>query len=110
MPKKRCLGRPGQACNKLIDRKLTRCNDCERAVKHERNRQRAELEGGWPGAKKRQPCPQTGLCAWCGEAAFVDGKGPFVWGHYPTRFIDGGKTVVPIHRKCNESYMRQGNK
>ena len=95
MPLTRCL-----TCGGLIDSKLTRHPECRKAVKDERNRQANELG----------PCPQDGVCGYCREPAEAHGKGPLHWGHWPTRFIDGGTTVVPMHKLCNEKYMRTGKK
>lgn len=92
MPLTRCLG-----CRALIDSKLSRCTPCKKAVKADRNRQAYAL-----GA-----CPQDGICAIChglyGPASIDD---PYVWHHAPKRFIDGGKTVVPAHKSCNERQKR----
>lgn len=98
MPKTRCLGIPGvKRCNVYIDSTQSRCFACKKATKDERNRQ----------ASAFGPCPQTGLCAYCqglyGPATPAD---PFVWGHHPVRFIDGGRTAVPIHKRCNEQHMK----
>ncbi len=87
MPLTRCL-----SCSALIDSRRSRCRVCEQAVKIERSRQ----------ARALGPCPQDGRCGFCGEPAHTGGKGPLVWGHWPKRFIDGGKTVVPMHKVCNE--------
>jgi hypothetical protein len=29
-----------------------------------------------------------------------------VWHHAPLRFIDGGKTVTPAHKSCNEGLKK----
>lgn len=92
MPLTRCL-----SCGELIDSKLSRHPKCAKAVKDERNRQAALLG----------PCPQDGACGICagfhGPASVDD---PFVWHHAPKRFIDGGKTVIPAHKSCNERLKR----
>jgi hypothetical protein len=85
VPKSRCL-----TCRRYIDSRLSRCPECRKGVKGERNRQ----------ARVLGPCPQTGLCPYCKQPARSDD--PFVWCHHPVRFIDGGKTVVPGHKSCNE--------
>lgn len=108
MPKTRCLGRPGvNKCHKLIDSKLSRCPECAKAVKDERNRQVARFEGGWPGSKKKTPCPQEGLCPYCKEPAYPEFGDPFIWAHFPIRFVDGGQTVVPAHKSCNEGRAKR---
>ena len=85
MPLTRCL-----TCRGLIDSKRTRHPWCAKALKDERNRQAAELG----------PCPQDGRCPYCKQPSTP--SDPFVWCHHPVRFIDGGKTVVPGHKSCNE--------
>jgi hypothetical protein len=95
VPKQRCL-----TCNRLIDSRAFRgrCPRCSKQVKDERNRQ----------AREFGPCPQDGLCGYChglyGPATTSD---PFVWGHWPVRFIDGGKTAVPMHSSCNEGHAKR---
>lgn len=93
MPLTRCL-----SCGGLIDSKLSRHPRCAKEVKDERNRQAGILG----------PCPQVGLCGICAEP--VRPRDPFVWHHAPKRFIDGGRTVTPAHKSCNESEARKGKK
>lgn len=90
MPLTRCL-----SCKKLIDSRLSRCPECRKALKDERNRQAAELG----------PCPQDGFCPYC--AGTASPSDPFVWCHHPVRFVDGGRTVVPGHKSCNEGPARK---
>jgi hypothetical protein len=92
VPKSRCL-----SCRKLIDSRLSRCPPCKKAVKDERNRQ----------ARQFGSCPQVGTCGYChGMYGPATRDNPFIWGHYPVRFIDGGTTVIPLHRLCNEKHSR----
>lgn len=93
MPKTRCL-----SCHKLIDSRLSRCEACRLSVKQERSRQ----------ARDFGPCPQGGTCGYChGLYGPATRTNPFVWGHYPVRFIDGGTTAIPMHKMCNERWARK---
>ena len=98
MPKTRCLGIPGtKRCNRLIDSRRSRCPACKKATKDERNRQAAQFG----------PCPQGGICVYCkGLYGPATKTNPFVWMHWPVRFIDGGTTAHPGHKDCNEKHSK----
>lgn len=92
MPKTRCL-----SCGRLIDSRLSRCHECAEALKRDRNRTQRSFG----------PCPQSGRCGFPPCGLPVRPGDPFVWGHWPGRWIDGETNAVPMHKSCNEGAAKR---